>query len=293
MQTAVVEVDADPPAHSRDPEVRRRVGFALLVVALIAALCLPGLLGRRAAGVPTTAPPVPPPVPGQCRAPVEKDVEIDRLTGTALIDCADPHSAEIVSIGSFVDVDSYPDSSSSSAVGAAVAGCEGQVAGYVGKAAPWQQGTPVPHAPPETTTQITVPSRHQWASGQHWYACQVRPALDALPIVYTGSVRQAATDVVPVAYARCASVIGGPAVPCAEPHNAQKLSMPVAGRDRIDCHEVSRLLTGSDDPTFGGQLSQTGWQETNGRVACWATTTTGRPLVGSLLGWGDQPLTTG
>lgn len=293
MQTAVVEVDADPPSDTEDPDRRRRVGYGLLVLALIAALCLPGLLGRRSSGAATPAPPATPPVAGQCRAPVEKDVELDRLTGTALVDCSERHSAEIVAVRVFPTGAPPPDSASAVAVLAAVATCGAAVEQFVGAATTWQPGTPVPPAPPETTTQITVPSRHQWASGQRWYACQVRPAPDALPIGYTGSVRQAATGDVPVAYGRCASVIGGAAVPCAEPHNAQKISLPVVSRDGIDCREVARRLTGSRDPSYGGQLSQTGWQEADGRVACWATTTTGQPLSGSLIGWGDRPLTTG
>lgn len=293
MQTAAVEVNADPQTDTENPDRRRRAGYELLALALIAALCLPGLLGRRTTGTATPAPPAAPPVAGQCRAPVERDVELDQLTGTALIDCSERHSAEIVAVTIFPAGVPYPDSTSARAVVAAVSSCRGAVEKFVGATTSWQPGAPVPPAPPETVTQISVPGPHEWESGQRWYACQVRPAPDALPIGYTGSVGQAATGDVPAAYGRCAGVIGGPAVPCAEPHNAQKISLAVISRDRIDCREVAQQLTGSPDPSYGGALSQTGWQEADGRVACWSTTTSGRPLLGSLIGWGDRPLTTG
>ncbi len=295
MSTAVVvNADADGPAeHGSD---RRYYGYVLLTIALLATLCVPGLVGRRLQGEPAAAPPAPPPAVGQCQAEIQRSEDLDRLTGTALVPCSQPHSSEVVFVGQFQQADEYPQISTSPALLGPKKICISRVNRYagIGSAAITVGADPtnLPHISPQVASVVVVPIRHQWDSGQHWFACQVRPAGRELPISYLGSVRAAGTGRVPAAFALCAQVIGGAPIPCDEPHYAEQLSAAVRipNGGSLDCEGAARRIIGNRDPSFGSALSQTGWQQSGGLVACWATSTTGVPFVGTLIGLGDQPL---
>lgn len=293
MSTPVIDADAvdrHPSAHDR-----RAYGYGLLAVALIAALCVPGLVGRRANGAASPAPPAPPPTVGQCAAQIDRPEDLDRLTGVPLVDCAKgTHSGEVVFVGRFADGDSYPEIPTAPALRYPKQACALKVNEYAGiPATPLalvDQAGGTAHVRPQVQSVVTVPTSHQWQSGQRWYACQVRPAGDTLPMTYAGSVAGAAWgETMPATFSRCAQVIGGAAVPCTEPHYAEQLSDFVAAGAELDCHRVGVLLTGAPDPNFHGALSITGWRASGGRNACWATSTTGQPFVGTLLGWGNRP----
>jgi len=291
----VVDADDDPRTPGAD---RRYYGYFLLAVALLATLCVPGLVGRRLTGTATAAPPAPPPVAGQCRDQIQRPEDLDRLTGTALVPCDRLHSAEVVFVGEFAADQEYPETAQSAALIAPRRACAQQAAQFVGipavPATDAARPATVPHVTPQFSVDVVVPARHQWKSGQRWYACQVRPAGNDLPIGYLGTARMAAVNMIPAAFARCAQVIGGPAVPCQEPHYAEQLSaaVPIHGGAPLDCLPVAERIVGNIDPSFGGALSLTAWQASGGRVACWATSTTGVPFVGTLIGLGDKPLPT-
>jgi hypothetical protein len=296
VSTAVV-VDADD--EPRTPRLERRYyGYFLLAVALLATLCVPGLVGRRLVGSAVAAPAAPPPTVGQCRDQIQRPEDLDRLTGTALVPCERPHSAEVVSIGEFAADQAYPETAEPDALMAPKRACAQQAYQFVGLAAvpatDASDPSTVPHMTPQLSPEVVVPTRHQWKSGQRWYACQIRPAGNDLPIGYLGTARMAAVDGIPAPFARCAQVIGGPAVPCQEPHYAEQLSaaVPIHGGVPLDCPMVAARIIGSPDPSFGSALSLTAWQASGGRVACWATSTTGVPFVGTLIGLGDNPLPT-
>jgi hypothetical protein len=288
-------IDADELPKRSQPGDPRAYGYGLLVLALVAALCVPGLLGRRANGAAVAAPPAPPPTVGECLAPIEKPADLDRLTGVPAVDCSTPHSAEVVFVGQFGATDGYPENTAASSLVYPYRACALQADQFVGiSAAATAQVNPntgaVAHVRPQVDAPVMVPTRHQWRSGQRWYACQVRPAGDTLPMSYDGSVLQAAwAATLPAPFARCAQVIGGDAVPCTEPHYAEQLTDFFDARTRVDCHGVAARLIGTHDPSFHGSLSLTGWQASGGRTACWATSTTGEPFIGTLLGLGDQP----
>lgn len=293
MSTPVIDAD-EQPKHAPVGD-RRAFGYGLLVLALVAALCVPGLLGRRADGSATAAPPAPPPTVGQCLAPIEKPADLDRLTGMPTVDCTDPHSAEIVFVGQFGAADAYPENTASTSLVYPYRACALQADQFAGISTPaTAQVNPatgaVAHVRPQIEAPVMVPTRHQWLSGQRWYACQIRPAGDTLPMSYDGSASQAAwAATLPAPFARCAQVIGGDAVPCTEPHYAEQLTDFIDAHTPLDCHRAAARLIGTADPSFHGSLSLTGWQAAGGRTACWATSTTGEPFIGTLLGLGDQP----
>jgi hypothetical protein len=302
MGTLVVDADAEPRRASVSD--RRLYGYALLAIALIAALCVPGLLGRRANGNAAPAPPAPPPTVGQCTGPIDRPEQLQQLTALPTVPCDRAHSAEIVFIGQFGAADSYPQDSAAAALIPANRSCAQQVEQFIGVGglypdAALAQPTAVidpdrgvPHLDPRAAAVVAVPTRHQWNSGQRWYSCRVQPENSTLPISYLGSVRMAAQGPLPAAFALCAQVIGGDPVPCAEPHYAERLTDFIASENPLDCRQVARQLIGTQDPTFHGSLSLTAWRAAAGRAACWATSTSGQAFIGTLIDWGDRPLPT-
>lgn len=294
MGTLVVVADPAPP---REPGPNRRYyGYALLAVALLTALCVPNLVGRFIIGVAVAAPPDPPPAVGQCRAPIERPVDLGRLTGAPLIGCARQHSAEIVYVGQLDTSAGYPITADARSLISPAKDCAVRADSFVGTA-----GTPKPntvlHVAPQFRTEVTVPIRAQWDAGQHWYSCQVLPAGEDLPVSYSGTVRGAATGPLPAAFGRCAQTINGDPTPCSEPHSAEQISVsqpipPEHPQLTLDCEGIAAAIIGAPDPSFGGLLSQYSWR-TNDSTACWATSTTSLQMVGTLIGWGDKPLPTG
>ncbi|WP_029138753.1 septum formation family protein [Nakamurella lactea] len=287
MNTPVI--DADEVVTRTSADDRRVYGYGLLAVALIATLCVPGVLGRRANGLAVAAPPAPPPTVGQCLAPIDRPENLVRVISVGTVPCSTAHSAEIVAVLTLDDATPYPESLGAPVMQQAAAACTAAAEEYAGIGSGGSAAAAVAHVRPQIEAVATAPSTNQWNNDQRWLACQVRPAGDTLPVSYLGSVADAAAGPMPAAFSRCAQVIGGEAVPCTEPHYAEQLTDFVDVRDRLNCHREGARLIGAPDPTFHGELSLTGWQESGGRTACWATSTTGQAFVGTLLGWGDRP----
>ncbi|MGI8418644.1 MAG: septum formation family protein [Nakamurella sp.] len=295
MSTVVVDAD---PALPREPGPHRRYyGYALLTAAVLAALCVPSLVGRNTNGAPIAAPPDPPPKVGQCRAPIERPEDLGRLIGAQLVDCGNPHSAEVVAVGQ-LDLDaSYPLTAAAPSLTDPGKQCAADALAYIGVVDAVPGESSALHVAPQFRTEVTVPIRAQWDAGQHWYSCQILPASEDLPVSYSGMVSGAATGPLPAAFGRCAQSIDGDPTPCAEPHSAEQISLsqpkPADNQtDILDCRQLAETIIGAADPTFGGALSLTSWNS-DGTVACWATSTTSSEMVGTLIGWGDRPLRSG
>ncbi|MDQ6658535.1 MAG: septum formation family protein [Actinomycetota bacterium] len=296
MSTVVV-VEADPVLPREPGPHRRYCGYALLTAAVLAALCVPSLVGRNTNGAPIAAPPDPPPHVGQCRAPIERPEELGRLIGARLVDCGNPHSAEVVSVGQLDPSTGYPLTAAAPSLTDPGKQCAADALTFVA-AMPAVRGKPTAlHVFPQFRTEVTVPIRAQWDAGQHWYSCQILPAIEDLPVSYTGTASRAAIGPLPAAFGRCAQSIDGDPTPCSEPHSAEQISLsqPIPANNKtdiLDCRQLAEGIIGAHDPTFGGALSLTSWRS-DSTVACWATATTSSEMVGTLVGWGDRPLQSG
>lgn len=293
---STVVVDADPALPRESGPHRRYYGYALLTAAVLAALCVPSLVGRNTNGAPIAAPPDPPPHVGQCRAPIERPEDLGKLIGARLVDCGNPHSAEVVSVGQLDLSAGYPLTAAAPSLTEPAKQCAADALAYVGVVTSTGTSSAV-HVAPQFRTEVTVPIRAQWDAGQHWYSCQILPASEDLPVSYTGTVSYAAVGPLPAAFGRCAQSIDGNPTPCSEPHSAEQISLsqPLPANNQIDildCRHLADGIIGAHDPTFGGALSLTSWRSAS-TVACWATSTTSSEMVGTLVGWGDRPLQSG
>jgi hypothetical protein len=278
---------------------RRAAGAVVLVLAFVLVIVVravgnPGLPGTAAA-----APlPGPPPV-GACLLITDGR--------PAVVDCAEPHDLEVTA---GVTADATPPTLSQ---------CDARTAGYLppivvdGWLVPVDAETSVVPAPPG-----------QRSADRGWQVCTVGPGIRDR---FTGSVRgMVLTTFRSDVFGNCADATAGPRLPCTGPHTGELLgttdrtytdvdlddvylgvalnagNVPAAVGTDLDarCAALAGRVTGSDDPTYGGQLGIRMQVQTvvptdvPGTIrvyaSCLAVGPPGRPLTASVIGLGAGPL---
>lgn len=294
----------------------------MLVLASVAVLVVPNILGRRSAGSPTAEVIAAPPSVGQCvkaitQSPTGRPAgadsaaqeapDRDRALPTATVTpCTGQVVGEVISVTPRNPVtattlqeydDAHPD-------------CRTQVESYLGITATthilgvaWSKSIYV--------DAVTVgPDAHDRAAGRTWSACvlsavsQTYPAPRTLKSSWT-------TNSLPDAYGLCwvTTVIQhGVPTACTAPHTTQQLAFGfasgatdsstsiVSAPDPADvttgCRQLAADIMQVRDPTFGGALEIKVLSDPSGVpfVQCAASATGGRHLVGSLIGLGAATL---
>jgi hypothetical protein len=152
---------------------------------------------------------------------------------------------------------------------------------------------PMGRIPPRARARVTLPSTTQWAYGQRWFACEVVPNTDSLPIEWIGSAHLAGLKVPPVPFATCALGVGGNRVDCRLPHNAEQLTLtddPTGGPQ--GCYELAAAIMKTTDPTYGGAVVVAA-RRVETTTECWVATQGSATLSGTVIGHGSGPLPPG
>lgn len=291
---------AAPASSGAGPAPDRRVlGALALALALVAAVATPGLAGRPTSGTAVVGTIPEAPKAGQCRAPLSAPAELNsRVDRVPLVECSEPHSAEIIHVGELTG-DTYPDGGQRSrSLSRAQDACDDLALRYVAGV----RSDDIEHrVTPRYLARVTVPHELQWREGQRWYSCQVAPDTSFFPMSYSGSVRLAMLTVPPPLFAACANSLARIApVPCDRPHAGEQLTFEgpeagftdyVLGGDAGDryCGPIAAGVLGVADPTYGGKLTIRFWRM-DGGASCWAFSTDGQLLTGTLIGLGNGPL---
>lgn len=282
----------------------------LLGVALLAALVAAGSIAHAVGGWLTpgtavvSAPPAEP-VMGSCLGPMANDAQLAAPVDTVTaVPCADPHSSEIFYVGALVGND-YPFRADRELIGTAEMQraqrvCHDRARRYLGEfddTARWRVA-------PRTYTKVSVPSPAAWNLGQRWFTCQVLPDVHDGPIAFSGTIARAQSAVRPPSIlGTCADTVAGIEISCTAPHLAEQLTNVPAprtfralksadGPTRPSCPVLAAAIIGTQDPTFNGRLLITDHVEPLTQ-SCWVQSAGGLPLVESLIGHGDDPLTHG
>ena len=298
---------------------RRALGALVLGFALIAAVAVPGSVGRQVSGSPAAEPIDGPPTVGQCvlrtagRTPASASGFTEEVLSYG--GCAGPHYGEVVRVldrGLELAASSWLPTSVGSA-------CRDAANEYVGL-------DPSGRFEPDTVDSwfpafhdgatAGVPTAHQRAAGQGWLACAVIPrTTTATGNGYPGLVRGALrTGRLPDGFGRCSDDPIGElpdTVSCDRPHRYQ-----VAGETttttsssavdlKASCATLLHTMTRMPDLTAGGQLEVvvtfTTWTSTAGPIVashplavfgpqsalCSLHTVGTARLTGSLLGLGN------
>lgn len=273
----------------------------MLLVAAVAVVVVPTVYHPGVAGRAAAAPLPGPPAVGSCL--------LLQDAVPALVDCAEPHDVEVTA---GVDADATSPTS---------AQCQARAADYV---APIQVGDwEVPLAY-DVGVLPAPPGERLGARG--WQACTIRPSTHER---FTGSVRgMTLATYRGVLFGSCSDSYAGPVLRCDSPHETELLGMadivyadpqlnvsePYSGFDPSAsplpdsvtadltgrCTTLAAELTAVTDPTYGGQLeirmSVRGVYPLDRLdtvqiyLACMAVAPTDRPLSGSVIGLGMQPL---
>ena len=302
---------------------RRAVGAAVVIIAVIAALALPGLTGRRIVGTASRIPiPVPPAVGDCLLAPADHGRSALGYMGVKVLaapvgPCGQASFGEVVSVTadarSFPSTMAYNDNSRPQPDA-----CEGDAREYLG----WDRGASLgadsPLAAgaqgalaawhPVLTRSLTLigPDLSQYLAGQRWIACAAQPQQSP----YWGSIRGGAVSTAAAdAFGSCRAHTGTAderALSCALPHDSEVLGWTPAGGSApsllSSCTVLIRAATGMTDPTAGGQLqaaveldkfigSQSGSGEAGSALASCVIRVKGNLLLGGgLTGIGTGPL---
>lgn len=308
---------------------RRVWGTAVVAAALVAALVVPNLAGRRVAGSAAPVPVPDPPRVGQCLLAAadggRSALEFNQVTVSAagVGPCGDQNYGEVVAVAS--DVHTFPSTVTSRTnhpeplacqpaarryVGWSVAdddptiGETGNI--YPGSGQPDGAGKLLGPWHPVSTTSIALygPNLWQYLAGQHWLACVMLPR----DVPYAGSVRGSPAGPASSAFASCwnrGGFVRREPIPCSQPHSGETFG--VAGLDDIDraaldlsCADLVRSATGMADPVRGGVLTiaaQVGAvsgasspSDSAGQASCTISVVADRRLTQSLTGIGDRPL---
>ncbi|MTD15270.1 hypothetical protein GIS00_15110 [Nakamurella sp. YIM 132087] len=229
---------------------RRRIGVTVVALVLLAALVVPGVLGRRVQGTATLAPPAPRPAAGQCLLDLSPSGR-QPYPSARVGPCDGGQIGEIVGVHD-ISVDPLP--------------CWADLTGYLGLPASVYRvdGWVVRLA---AGTVVFGPDPGQRAAGQRWVGCAVRPpASTSQTLRYSGSVRNAfAGGRPPSPFALCAAsaedLLESGTISCAVPHGLETLGNRSTADEAVtqavldaDCLALARILTVADDPTRGGQL---------------------------------------
>jgi len=298
---------------------RRAVGITVLAVAIVAALIVPTVGGRRVAGAAERTPTPDPPQVGDCLgdaatqpSPMNLDMPVFAAqTGP----CGAGNFGEVVAVVPKVRF-SPPTLDNGTSVAQAV-DCNPFVRDYLGWAGPATDGagggggsSPSPEWRPADTIAegLLGPNLVQYFAGQRWVACVVDPEYVPFPGSIRGSVHYGTgAD----AFGSCRStldVAAAQAVRCFEPHLLEIFGwVGVTDRNQnLDesCVALVRDITGMTDPTAGGTLtvaavigqdverddssSPSPKTPTNDQAVCTSSAAGSRLLTGTLIGLGER-----
>ena len=291
---------------------RRIGGLVLLVVVVLAAVTLPNLAGRRAAGHPVAVVVPGPPAPGTCLSNRSAAGSPPDTVGVATVSCDGPHRTEVVAV--------YPGPPDPIRVDvghgqvAVVDRCSWDLAGYLGGFDVLLASDPSSQLfGPWSARQVVLPSRlepdrTQRVLGQDWTACVANAGVR----VFSGSVRSSYGDSrMPAQLARCReSATDAGYVPCSSPHSTELFATtqyhyPAPDQTALaaTCRALVTRLTGHDDPTAGGALTVVVARDqvpVDGvgvfdesrtyEAGCAVSAVGGRKLVGSVIGLAGAPL---
>jgi|GEM_PF-1238483 len=278
-------------------------GAGVVALALITALIVPNVMGRRIVGSPSRVPVAGPPAVGDC---LHSDIE-DRRSALAYISVtiwsarvgpcgdgsggADPgagnapadhtgatNDGEVVSVT--LDAGEFPSTVANRVSAPEVPACRPPATDYLGWDVPAAGGTASPPGEaggppgswrPTMTESVALigPDIGQYLSGQHWLACVILPR----ETPYSGSVRNGVAGPAADAFGACLADSQTPArqgVPCGQPHDAEVFgTVPLDTGDArtllASCQDLVAEATGLTDTTAGGAL--TVHLETGGSVA--------------------------
>ena len=239
---------------------RRSAGLIMVIITVIGVLVINAMTGRSVPGFAAAQPPPVAPGSGSCL--------LDGSTGWDEIDCAEPHTAEIV--------ESW--SASAASPSSLYEPCMSASQTYLGDqwgqsgGSPTQAGWSVP--PVMSNTVLVSGPGPDLVPGWSWQACIVRPILlGSATSGYRGRLRDVpATGVLPVALRPCFDRPGGltvVGVPCSAQHTGEVLAarelQVFGGTTALDttatdpqvqdqCLAIARRTTDATDPTYSGKL---------------------------------------
>ncbi len=297
---------------------RRALGAAVVIVAVIVALIVPNLGGRRILGSATRVPIPSPPAVGDCLLDDagNRHSALNFMATTVLAaptgPCAGASFGEVVSVTedarSFPSTMAYNDNSRPQPDA-----CEAAARDYLG----WDGAAGNPRAtggvglaawhPVLTRSLVLIgPDLAQYLTGQRWIACAIQPQHSP----YWGSVRGATFSTAAAnAFGRCRTHTGTPDerdLSCALPHDSEVIGWTPAGGSAPalmeSCKALILAVTGMRDPSAGGLLqpaveldkpigSQSGSGEGGSALATCVIRVQGNVRLGAgLTGIGDGPM---
>ena len=239
---------------------RRAAGLVLVIIALIGVLMVNGTAGRSVAGAATRMAIPAAPTTGSCLARTS--------SGWVDVDCADPHTAEVVRSWSAADVVLAGRYTLCKSAGRAYLGDQWGQSGDSPPKADWSLPSVM-----SSTVLVDGPGT-SLVRGWSWQACVVRPVLlGAGSAGYRGRLRDVpTTGVLPAELRPCfnrpgaAWVVG---VSCSDRHTGEVLAarqLRIFGTTtavdttasspqvRAECLQIARRTTAAADPTYGGRL---------------------------------------
>jgi hypothetical protein len=235
---------------------RRPGGILVLVIVALAAVGVPAVAGRSTGQAAVRAPAAAAPAVGACLGTLPdlgpSTIPPAAAPSVTLVPCDRPHVGEVVAVTS------------------GPGRCFQAMTGYLGLPASglvlgWKVRL-------NAGATAFGPDVAQRADGQSWTGCAVTPgASGPNPLQYNGIVRNAlAGGRPPAGYALCTpsigSMLGQGTASCAAAHGAEVLGNrstadPALDQPALDasCAALAVQLTGSADPTRGGQLRVTAY----------------------------------
>ncbi|MET3807309.1 hypothetical protein ABIB25_004332 [Nakamurella sp. UYEF19] len=299
---------------------RRIAGVLLLVVALVATLAVPDVVGRSLAGAPSPEQIAAPPAVGSCvgaitgSGPARTGADArPSVTGSqpvaTVVPCTGRVMGEIISVTvanprQVVTLQEYDEVHPS---------CRSQVETYLGTTATttlsgvqWSRSIYVDVA-------TVGPDGHDRAAGRTWTACVMTAVDQTYPV--TASLKSSwTTRSLPDAYGLCwfddVVQLGEP-VACTSPHRTQQLGyglvssptdsgtsiVSAVGYDAIlaGCRTLAASVMDAADPTRGGSLDVRVVVSRSGApyVQCAVSATGSKKLTGSVIGLGTKPVPLG
>jgi hypothetical protein len=287
----------------------------MVILTVISVLVVNARVGRSVPGGALRMPVPIAPGSGQCLSSTP--------TGWIAVDCADPHTAEIVQSWSASVTAPVTLYEKCMTAGRAYLGDQWGQSGDSPVRAAWS-------VPPVMSSTVLVSGPGLKAvKGWSWQACVVRPILLGQLDGYRGRLRDVpATGVLPVELRPCfnrpaATVVVG--VACTAPHTGEVLAarpLQVFGSTtqsdddtatspevNAECLGIARRTTAAADPTYGGRLEvvvnlhatgmgfEVSTSATNSsqsyvlyQASCALQVATGQELSASIVGLGSRPL---
>lgn len=261
---------------------RRRWGTLVVVLALLAALVVPAVVGRRVAGTASRVPVGDPPQIGDCLlAGLDESGSALNFAGVMVAAapvglCGDANYGEVVSVTP--DWHSFPSTVINRMGNPEPLACQRSARGYMGWDVQVDPAAALPGAGPDSgsvvigdqgvpgrtlgywrpvTTEavgLIGPNLSQYLSGQTWIACVVFPRFAP----YSGPVRGGSVGNAAAAYGSCAGV-APQEDSCVQPHVTEIFGVAPGGETdqavlAASCRDLVVKASGMTDPTAGGAL---------------------------------------